>query len=227
MKLVCFDIDGTLIRTDGAGKRAIHRALHEVLGTPVPDTLRFDGRTDGEIVRKLTEAVNQLPDDALVERVLTRYVTFLGDELARPGHETTVYPGVRELLDALEARHDCTIALLTGNVTGGAEQKLRSAGLDFARFRLGAYGSDHHVRAELPAVAQRRAREVLGRDVPGRDVVIIGDTPADVQCGRGIGARAIGVATGHYTVEQLEEAGAHAAFQDLSDTARVLEAIFT
>jgi phosphoglycolate phosphatase len=226
MKLVCFDIDGTLIGTDGAGRRAIHRALLDVLGTAGPiDTFRFDGRTDGEIVRRLAEAAGLAPDDALVDRVLVRYVEHLEAELAKPGHATRVYPGVRELLDALERRDDCTLALLTGNVVDGARLKLRSAGLVSDRFRLGAYGSDHHVRTELPAVAQRRAREVLGHDLAGGDVVIIGDTPADVRCGRGIGARAIGVATAAYTVAELMEAGAHAAFADLSDTVTVMEAI--
>ena len=225
MKLVCFDIDGTLISTDGAGRRAIHRALVDELGTAGPiDTFRFDGRTDGEIVRRLAEAAGLVPDDAMVTRVIDRYVSYLGGELDRPGHVTTVHPGVPELLDAVEARADCVLALLTGNVPGGAELKLRKAGIDFGRFRLGAFGSDHHVRAELPAFAQRRAEE-LGHRLEGEDIVIIGDTPADVQCGRGIGARGIGVATAHYTEVQLAEAGAHAVFADLSDTRRVMEAI--
>jgi phosphoglycolate phosphatase-like HAD superfamily hydrolase len=227
MKLVCFDIDGTILSTDGAGRRAIHRALLEVLGTAGPiDTFRFDGRTDGEIVRRLAEAADVTHDDALVDRVLACYVGNLAAELARPGHSTDVYPGVRELLDALESRDDCLIGLLTGNVATGAAAKLKSADLAFDRFRANAFGSDHHVRSELPAVAQRRAGEILGHSVPGHDVVIIGDTPADVQCGRGIGARAIGVATAHYTMEQLKEAGAYAVFRDLSDTDAVLKAIF-
>jgi len=226
MKLICFDIDGTLIHTNGAGRRAIHRALLEVLGTAGPiDGFRFDGRTDGEIVLRLAEAAGLAVDDALMRRVLDRYVKHLEGELARDDHATHVYPGVRDVLDALEARDDCTIALLTGNVEHGARLKLRSAGLDPDRFPVGAFGSDHHVRAELPAVAQRRASERLGRALDGRDVVIIGDTPADMQCGQGIGARAVGVGTAAYTPEALLAAGAHAAFADLSDTARVVEAI--
>jgi phosphoglycolate phosphatase-like HAD superfamily hydrolase len=226
MKLVCFDIDGTLISTDGAGRRAIHRALVDELGTAGPiDTFRFDGRTDGEIVRRLAEAAGLVPDDAMVTGVLDRYVSYLPEELARPGHVTTVHPGIPEVLDAVEARADCVLALLTGNVPGGAALKLRAAGIDFARFQLGAYGSDHHVRGELPAIAQRRVQEMLGHRVEGADIVIIGDTPADVQCGRGVGARAIGVATAHYTVEQLQAAGADAVFRDLADTPRVMEAI--
>ncbi|MEK6767648.1 MAG: HAD family hydrolase [Gemmatimonadota bacterium] len=226
MKLVCFDIDGTLVWTDGAGRRAIRRALEDVLGTAGPiDGFRFDGRTDGEIVRRLAEAAGLAVDATLMDRVLDRYVELLGAELAKPEHATHVYPGVRELLDALEPREDCVIGLLTGNVASGARLKLGSAGLDFERFRIGAFGSDSHIRTALPALAQQRAREVLGLEVAGRDVVIIGDTPADMACGKGIGARAIGVGTAAYSAEQLMESGAHAAFADLSDTARVMEAV--
>ncbi len=226
MKLVCFDIDGTLVHTSGAGRRAIQRALIDVLGTAGPiDAFRFDGRTDGEIVTRLAEAAGFVPDEALIGRVIARYVVHLEGELASPAHATMVYPGVRDVLDALEPREDVVIGLLTGNVVDGAHLKLRSAGLDPARFRVGAFGTDSHVRAELPAVAQRRAAALLGRVLPGTDVVIIGDTPADVQCGRSIGARGIGVGTAAYTVEELLTAGAHVAFADLSDTGAVLEAI--
>jgi phosphoglycolate phosphatase-like HAD superfamily hydrolase len=226
MKLVCFDIDGTLIWTDGAGRRAIRGALEDVLGTAGPiDDFRFDGRTDGEIVRRLAEGVGLPMDAAMVDRVLARYVERLGGELARPGHATTVYPGVRELLDALEPRADCVLGLLTGNVAAGASLKLGAAGIDVRRFRISAFGSDSHERTALPAIAQRRAREVLGVTIEGTDVVILGDTPADMACGRGIGARPIGVGTAAYTAAQLMASGAHAAFADFSDTAAVLEAV--
>ncbi len=225
MKLICFDIDGTLLWTDGAGRRAIHRAMLDVLGTAGPiDSFRFDGRTDGEIVLRLAGSAGIETNEALTGRVLTRYVEHLAGELARPGHRTKVYPGVGELLDALEARDDCVLGLLTGNVVDGARLKLRSGGIDPERFRVGAYGSDSHVRTELPAIARSRA-EALGISLRGADVVIIGDTPSDVQCGQGIGARGIGVGTAAYTVTDLLGAGAAAAFGDLSDTAAVVEAI--
>jgi phosphoglycolate phosphatase len=227
VRLVLFDLDGTLLWTDGAGRRAIHRALVEVMGTPGPiEGFRFDGRTDGEIVQRLAEGAGTVPTDALVTRVLDRYVALLEDELSRPTQHTTVYPGVRELLDALERRADCHLGLLTGNVRDGARLKLASGGIAIERFRVGAFGSDSALRPALPAVAQRRAREEMGLDLRGDDLVIVGDTPADVTCGSGVGARAIGVATGSFTVEQLMEAGAYAAFPDLSDTEAVLAAVF-
>jgi phosphoglycolate phosphatase-like HAD superfamily hydrolase len=137
-----------------------------------------------------------------------------------------VYPGIIELVAALERRPDCVVGLLTGNIAEGARLKLRSGGLDIARFRVGAFGSDHEDRAELPAIARRRARETLGVDAVGKDFVIVGDTPADVTCGRAIGARAIGVATGSFSVEALLAAGAAAAFADLSETNQVVAAAF-
>jgi len=227
VKLVLFDLDGTLLWTDGAGRRAIHRALVDVLGTPGPiEGFRFDGRTDGEIVQRLAEGAGIAPTDELLARVLDRYVAFLREEIAKPTQRTTVYPGVRELLDALEPRADCVLGLLTGNVREGAALKLDSGGLALERFRLGAFGSDSAHRPDLPAVAQRRAKEELALDVSGHDIVIVGDTPADVTCGNGVGARSIGVATGSYSVAQLMEAGAYAAFLDLSNTQAVLGAVF-
>jgi len=227
MKAVLFDLDGTLLWTNGSGRRAIHRALLEVLGIDHPAAgFRFDGRTDPEIVRLLAAAAGREHDPDVVAAVLRAYVRLLDAELSRPGHTTTVYPGVLDLLAALEGRHDCMVGLLTGNVVDGARLKLRSAGIDIARFRVGAYGSDHGDRAELPAIAQRRVRDVLGVEVAGTDVVIMGDTPADVACGRGIGARAIAVATGSYTVAELLAAGAYMAFADFSDTRGVVAATF-
>ena len=128
-------------------------------------------------------------------------------------------------LDALEARSDRRIGLLTGNIEVGARAKLRAAGIDPDRFTVCAFGSDHEVRGELPAIAQRRAQERLGLTVYGDAMVIIGDTPADIDCTRAIGARAITVATGRYSVEELAAHRPVAVFKDLSDTGAVMRAI--
>src|SRR6185437_8550065 len=148
-----------------------------------------------------------------------RYVACLEEELRDPTHHAKPLPGVVELLDALSRRNDIALGLLTGNLVQGARVKLRAVGIDPDVFRVGAFGSDHEERPELPAIAQRRAREVLGFEVPGHRVIVIGDTPADLQCGRGIGARAIGVATGRYGMDELLRHGAAAVFADLTDTA--------
>jgi phosphoglycolate phosphatase-like HAD superfamily hydrolase len=133
-------------------------------------------------------------------------------------------PGVHQLLNRLE-QEGVVLGLLTGNVAPGAALKLRSGGLDPERFRVGAYGSDSAHRSDLPPIAALRAEPYLGRIPSGADVVIIGDTPADIACGACIDARAVAVATGAYSVADLTACGPHAAFEDLSDTDRVLEAI--
>jgi phosphoglycolate phosphatase len=229
VKLVLFDIDGTLVWTDGAGRRAIQHALVEVFGATGPGDYRFDGKTDPQIVRDLMRFAGHDDDhiDARMQAVFDLYVQRLRAELQAPGYRPRVMPGVFELLDALESRPDVVLGLLTGNLADGARAKLESVGIDPARFRVGAFGSDHEDRPLLPDVARRRFRELLGADVDGSSCVIIGDTPADVTCGRAIGARAIGVATGRYAADELLRHGASAAFVDLSDTAAVLAEILT
>jgi phosphoglycolate phosphatase-like HAD superfamily hydrolase len=226
-RLVLFDIDGTLLWSDGAGRRAIHRALMEVFGAIGEEDHRFDGKTDPQIVRELMRGVGH--DDELIDsrmqELFGRYVASLREELRDPSHSAKPLPGVQVLLDVLSRREDVTLGLLTGNLVEGARAKLEAVGINPSMFVVGAYGSDHELRPELPAIAQRRAREQLGLDFPGSDVVVIGDTPADVECGRDIGARAIGVGTGRYSVDVLLTHGAAAAFPDLSDTDAVLRAI--
>ncbi|HEU5185332.1 MAG TPA: HAD family hydrolase [Gemmatimonadaceae bacterium] len=225
VRLVLFDIDGTILRSNGAGRRAMMAALHEVFGAMGPEDHRYDGKTDPQIVREVMRLEGHHDEhiDERMDALMALYLTRLERELASGG--TFVYPGVRELLAALEARSDTVLGLLTGNLAEGAQAKLRAAGIDPGRFRVGAFGSDHEHRPELPAVARRRAQSELGIDLQGHHLVIIGDTPADIECGRSLGVRAIGVATGSYTVEELLEHNPHAVFETLEDTERVVSAI--
>ncbi|HSB53034.1 MAG TPA: HAD hydrolase-like protein [Gemmatimonadales bacterium] len=226
--LVLFDIDGTLLLSAGAGRRALTAAMLEEVPDPaVYDLVRFDGKTDPQIVRELLQLANHpgAGDAVLIETICRRYVSFLEDELRHPRTTMTVMPGVLPLLEELERQARVILGLLTGNVVQGAALKLTAAGIGPDRFAVGAYGSDSAYRPDLPAIAARRAEPHFGREPRGSEVIIIGDTPADVTCGQGISARAIGVATGSYSIESLAAAGAHAAFPDLSDTTRVLEAI--
>jgi phosphoglycolate phosphatase len=226
MRLVLFDIDGTLLSAAGSGRRAINAALREFFSSAAPADYWFDGKTDRQIVRELMRSEGH--DDATINErmdlLLSRYVDCLHRELADPRHTPHLYPGVRELLDALDARGDVALGLLTGNVEGGAVAKLAAAGLDPARFVVGAFGSDHESRPELPTVAQRRAA-ALGITIPGSAMVVIGDTPADIACSRGIGARAIGVATGRYSVAELRAHDPSAVFDSLVRTDDVVAAI--
>jgi phosphoglycolate phosphatase len=227
-KLVLFDIDGTILLTDGAGRRAIVAALGEEVGsTAAFGQVRLDGKTDPQIVAELLEAAGH-PGPHEPDRltgICRRYVELLAQELERRTTRVTVMPGVRPLLDRLEAEEGVVLGLLTVNVAPGAALKLRSAGLDPSRFRVGAYGSDSAHRPELPPIAARRAEPYFDRVPTGAEVVIIGDTPADIACGTCIGAKAIAVATGGYSAADLAACGPHAVFDDLSDTTRVLDAI--
>jgi phosphoglycolate phosphatase len=227
VKLILFDIDGTLLRTDGAGRRAMEGAMLARFGTPGDTTYRYDGKTDRQIVREQLRwaGVDDAAIDAQMDDLLSDYLHILGRDLVETPANAQLCEGVPALLDAVERETEVLMGLLTGNVQQGAAHKLAAVGIDFARFRVNAFGSDHESRPELPAVAQRRALEIMGLTVPGDRVVIIGDTPADIQCGRPIGARAIGVATGRYGVEELAAHAPHAVFSDLTDTARVLEAL--
>jgi phosphoglycolate phosphatase len=201
-------------------------ALTSVFGSAGPTDYRYDGKTDPQIVRDLMRATGH--DDATIDEridpLMTRYLGGLERELAAGTH-AHVFDGVRELLDALEARDDVVLGLLTGNLRAGAEIKLRAAGIGVERFRVCAFGSDHHVRGALPALAQRRALEELGYTIPGERIYVIGDTPADIACGQSIGARAIAVATGRYTPEELARHQPYALFSSLADTEAVMRVI--
>ncbi|HVD60193.1 MAG TPA: HAD family hydrolase [Gemmatimonadaceae bacterium] len=227
MRIVLFDIDGTLLRSGGVGRIAMERALTSVFGSPGRPEYHYDGKTDRQIVRDLMKREGFSDDeiDEQMETLLGEYVSGLRTELASGNRTVLLLPGVRELLDALEQQENVVIGLLTGNIHQGAKAKLTAAGIDPARFRVNAFGSDHELRPKLPAVAQQRAREVLGVHVEGNRLVVIGDTPADIQCGEEIGARAIGVATGRYSVEQLAEYNPYAVFESLADTDAVLASI--
>lgn len=228
MKLVLFDIDGTILLTAGAGRRAIVAAL----AAEVPDTsafgrIRFDGKTDPQIVAEMLAAAGQPEphESPRVRAVCDRYVGLLARELDLPTTRTTIMPGVPALLERLEAESGVVLGLLTGNLAEGAALKLRSGGIAPERFRVGAYGSDAAHRPDLPPIAARRAERIFGCVPHGDEVVIIGDTPADIACGAGIAARALGVATGAYSVADLAACGPHAVFEDLSRTDAVIEAI--
>lgn len=227
MRIVLFDIDGTLLRSGGIGRLAMERALKGVFGSPGSSEYRYDGKTDRQIVRDLMRLEGFSDDeiDVQMDELLAAYVSALEQELASGQRSVLLLDGVAELLDELDREERVVLGLLTGNIHQGARAKLTAAGIDPARFRVTAFGSDHEFRPELPAVAQRRASELLGADIQGNRVIIIGDTPADIQCGEAIGARAIGVATGRFTVEQLSAYNPYAVFESLADTSAVLSSI--
>jgi phosphoglycolate phosphatase len=227
-RLILFDIDGTLLSARSAPRRAFSRAMQEVYGTTGPIANHpFSGKTDPQIARELLHLAGRedAEIDAGFDRLWQVYIRGLEHELARPGHRTEVYPGVRALLEALQDRAtDTCVGLLTGNIEPGAALKLGSVGLGH-HFCLGAYGSDCEQRDGLPPIAVERALARTGVSFRGADVVVIGDTPNDVTCGRALGVRAVAVATGRHDRAALAAAGAHVVFDDLAETQPVLDAL--
>ena len=227
MRLFLFDVDGTLVNAGGVGRVAVAIALEEVYGTAgAIDGYDFRGRTDPRIVLDLLGDAGW--DEADIRaRLATYFDVYLRELDARlaDGARVRVLPGVADVVRALSARADAVVGLLTGNIEPGARVKLRSTGL-WPLFRVGAFGSDHMDRRQLPAVARQRARERLGHDIPFDRITIIGDTPLDVDCARASGALAVAVATGRYTGDELSACRPDALFADLSDVTTVLTALW-
>ena len=229
MRLALFDIDGTLVSMGGAAREAFVRALAETVGRRevVSDGVSFGGKTDPQIARELL-ARNGVGDGAMegaIAETVRRYLVHFERDLPK-AQGARLLPGVRELLAALAGRDDVATALLTGNVEQGARLKLGF--FDLGRhfdFTVSAFGSDHHDRYELPAIVLARARERFGSQIAGSDLVILGDSEHDVLCGRGVGARALAVATGWTPAAALDALGPHRLFADFSDTGAVVAAI--
>ncbi len=222
MRLLLFDIDLTLVNTGGAGRVAMTRAFQERSGPGASLAgVSFAGRTDRAIFRDALQA-NGLPWRQRDEEAFKqRYLHLLREEIGKPNPRQHVEPGVRELLDRLQARPDVVLGLLTGNWREGARIKLEHFGL-FHYFRFGAFADDAEDRNRLPAVAVSRLKERTGQTLDPRDIYIIGDTPLDVACARGYGARSVSVATGLFSYEELAASHPDYLFRDLSDTAAFL-----
>lgn len=227
MRLILFDIDGTLLRDGMASKIAFARALRETFRTTGPiEGFRFAGMTDPQCVTEIMRLAGIEEDTihARREECLRRYVDLLGPEMRR--HEDAVlFPGVRELLERLNKLDGVLVGLLTGNVLRGAELKLRRWNLE-SYFRFGAYGDDHEDRAVLAQIALEKARSLAGRRFTGAETTVIGDTPKDVACARGIGARAVVVATGSVDRAALAACEPDALLDSFEDHETALRALF-
>jgi phosphoglycolate phosphatase-like HAD superfamily hydrolase len=216
--IALFDIDGTLLRAGGAGRRAVELALCEVLeddnGSVSLESVEFAGRTDPWIVRTALMQYGVTANDALINEVLRRYVAHLPRELELAS-AFEVLPGVLSLLAELTARDDVVVGLGTGNTQPAAYAKLARGGLD-SFFSFGGFGSDHTDRAELLRTGLSRGLERAGARPGGARVVVIGDTPHDVAAAQAIGAHCVAVSTGGYDGSALEAAGATVVVPDLS-----------
>lgn len=222
MKLLLFDIDGTLLHANGSGRQAVERALSDLCGCRISTRdVRFSGKTDPQIMRDILLSNGLAPDRSptLVDEALDAYEEIALRSL-RPD-DVEVLPGVTALLERLATTAHIQLALLTGNIESMAYRKLEAVDLD-GYFEFGAFGSDHADRNALPAVALRRALRHTGRAFTGPDTVIIGDTAHDIVCSRSIGALAIGVCTGRYARTDLAPHNPDVLLDDLSDPAAFL-----
>lgn len=222
-KLILWDIDGTLIRTNRAGIIALVRAFTQLHGRE-PDMTKVEvaGRTDRWIIRRMLEEHGMAPTPEAIHAILEGYLQLLAGEIAtRSGR---ILPGITELLETLHQREDVVQALLTGNVERGARIKLEHYRV-WHYFPFGAFGDDSALRNDLGPHALRRAKERHEVDFAPERTFVIGDTPHDIECGKAIGACTIGVATGMFTVEQLAAHSPTAVFTDFVDTAALLRVI--
>ena len=219
MKLFLFDIDGTLLTTDGAGRAALKSAGADLFAIEEDlRTINVSGSTDTAIVQDILRHHSLDVSTANVNRYLGGYLVWLKQHLA--SQSGAILPGVISLLDVL-AKDSQAIGLLTGNVRRGAEIKLTAHGI-WDRFSYGAFGDDNSDRNQLGPIAKQRAEAALSTEFAAHDIVIIGDTPKDIACARAFGAVAVAVATGRYSLANLSEHQPDHLVGDLADTKDLL-----
>ena len=226
-KLVLFDIDGTLLRVSGMNRRVLADALFGVYGTEgSTGTHDFSGKMDSAIIYEVLQngGLDRHEIAGKFDQAKAAYIA-LFQECARPS-DITLLDGVRELLDALSARSDILLGLLTGNFEASGRHKLKLPGIDHY-FPFGAFADDGLDRNELPRIAHERARHITGKNFSPADIVIIGDTEHDIRCARELDAHCIAVATGNFSMQELSRHQPGALFQNFAETGEVLAEILT
>jgi phosphoglycolate phosphatase-like HAD superfamily hydrolase len=217
--VLLFDVDGTLVTTCGAGRRAIERAFELRHGTKEIVNFSFGGMTDKAIVRDALTALGKIfATDADLERaiddMLHFYLEVLVDEVART--PIRIHEGMVRAMDLADARPDVALGLGTGNIRKGAEIKLGCVGI-FHRFSFGGFGDDSIDRPTLLMAGARRGAAKLGLPIEDCRIVVIGDTPRDVSAAKAIGAESIAVATGMHDIAELKQCEPTIAFENLAD----------
>jgi phosphoglycolate phosphatase-like HAD superfamily hydrolase len=220
MKILLFDIDGTLVNTDRSGKDAMIEAFLQVAKLDqLAAQIHVSGRTDRGIVHELFE----LHDREFTEPHWNHFCELYLAGLARnlPIRKGRILAGIEPLLAEVANRDDITLGLLTGNVQRGARIKLNHYQIDHY-FPFGGFGDHHCERDDVARVARQAAVDHLQQEIPPSDIIGIGDTPNDILCARAIGAQAVAVATGVYNLDQLADHHADLLVEDLSDPAPFL-----
>jgi phosphoglycolate phosphatase len=222
-RLLLFDVDGTLIHSAGAGVESLKVTLAERFG--INDDLgdiEIAGMTDSGIVMNILNKHRIPATNDNVAAFLDTYVHFLSLEL--PRRAGVLLPGVLELLNKLKNRAHLVLALLTGNVSRGAQLKLEHYGV-WHFFEFGAFADDHHDRNQLGSFARTRAQEKHGYEFKADQIDVIGDTPRDIACGKAFGARTIAIATGSWPREALSAHNPDFLFDDLSNVDEVMRTL--
>lgn len=223
--LVLFDVDGTLLLSGGATTRCIRRAAEQVLGGKLKWGEILSGTLDHQIFLQICARSGIANSADLLHGYKQAYLNELARELSRPSKGIGVLPGVNSTLAMLSSKGDVMIGVLTGNFQQSVALKLEAVGLDSAQFKVSVFAEDGELRHDLVAAALRRLCERTGVQLSPANVIIVGDTPADVDCARRAGCRVLSVATGHYSVEQLRACGPDAVAADLRDAKPLMSLI--
>jgi phosphoglycolate phosphatase len=226
MYLILFDIDGTLLHSAGVGSTAMERAGRRVLGPSFSLAgIDFGGALDPWIYREAASRMGRADAHEHHDAFHEAYLVELAFGLAS-GQVPRIIPGVEAALGGLAGKTHMTLGLVTGNYTKAAPMKLRAAGLDPSRFVLGAFGDDGPTRPDLVRLAIEKWA-LRGAEPDRRRVVVIGDTPRDVDCAQKNGCRSIAVATGRHSFEQLRATDADEVVRDLADLCALLDRMWT
>lgn len=222
--VVLFDIDGTLLRTQGMGRAATRIAMLEIFGScGTIEKLHFGGKTDWGILYEVLAGEGHTVESigaalAHYENALERAMAVVLDQF-----EMWVLPGALESVHVLRQREDTLLGIITGNVARTANLKLKAIGFDPAWFPIGAYGSESIYRNDLPPLALERAIAHLGRELLPTQMTIIGDTPADIACAQAVGARSVAVCTGFASRDELVAMQPDLLLDDLTGLVDALE----
>jgi phosphoglycolate phosphatase len=219
MQICLFDIDGTLLNSGGAGKAAIESALSEDFGVTQIKRVSYSGRTDPAIGRDLLQFHDVDATPTNWQQLVRGYLARLPQALAK--HTGAILPGIQDLVDTLLRMDDVALGLLTGNIRQGAMVKLSHYDL-WRHFDFGGFGDKHFDRDDVAREALQTVRERFDGTVAPDRIFVIGDTPLDVRCARAIGARAVAVATGRHSVQELAESSPDLLLENLSNAEPLL-----
>lgn len=224
MKLLLFDIDGTLISAGGAGTRSLNRAFEKVLGIREAFVnFEMAGKTDIQIIKEGLKLYGIIPEKNLIDDLIDSYLMFLQVEINN--NSKHIKPGVVDFINFMTGTFSYPMGLLTGNLEKGARIKLEPFALN-SYFPFGAFGSDHENRNNLLPIAVERYEKFFKKTIKFSDCIVIGDTPRDVACAKPYGAKVIAVATGPFTKGELQNTEADVVVESLSEIDRIQQILF-